>query len=155
MPAEIERKFLVTGDSPGMRITSSFLVKAILIGFIQIASFVALYETAFSTAAKLGREYRRSLGYGLMLHYACWIFAFAAFVVPISLVACRTRKPAIVSILCFLSMWSLLILPSVEEYPFRSLFLFLLGVIHVLAFGWIVSRYVRRVCPTKSATPAE
>lgn len=125
---------------------------AILIGFTQIASFVVLYDCGFHIAAKLGREYRRSVGYGMMLHFTFLIFVFAAFAVPISLLACRTRKPAVAIVFCFLAAWSFLILPCTEVYPLRASFLFVLGVLHVLAFGWVVSQSARRFHPPESAT---
>jgi hypothetical protein len=128
---------------------------AILIGIIQIASFVAIYEGGFHLAAHLGREYRRSIGYGIMLHFSFWIFVIAAFAVPFSLIACRTRKPTVVLVVCFLAVWSLLILPSIEVYPLRASFLFGLGVAHMLAFGWVASHYGRRFHAPESTTPAE
>ena len=130
-------------------------MKAILIGIIQITSFVALYECGFRLAANLGREYRRSTGYGIMLHFSFWIFLIAAFAVPFSLIACRTRKPTVVIVVCFLALWSLLILPSIEVYPLRASFLFGLGLVHVLAFGWVASRYDRHVHAPELITPAE
>jgi hypothetical protein len=131
------------------------LMMAILIGIIQITSFVALYECAFRFAANLGREYRRSIGYGIMLHFSFWIFVIAAFAVPFSLIACRTRKPTMVLVVCLLAVWSWLILPSIEVYPLRASFLFGLGIVHVLAFGWIASHFGRRVQAPESTTPAE
>lgn len=131
------------------------LIMAILIGITQITSFVAIYEGGFHFASHLGREYRRSIGYGLMLHFALWIFVIAAFAVPFSLIACRTRKPTVVLVVCFLAVWSLLILPSIEVYPLRASFLFGLGVVHVLAFGWVASHYGRRVHAPESTTPDE
>jgi hypothetical protein len=131
------------------------IMMAILIGIFQITSFVAIYEGGFHLAANFGREYRRSIGFGIMLHFSFGVFVIAAFAVPFSLIACRTRKPTVVLFVCFLAMWSLLILPSIEEYPLRASFLFGLGLVHVLAFGWVASHYGRHVHATESITPAE
>ncbi len=134
---------------------SKSLMMAILIGIIQVTSFIALYEGGFHLAANLGREYRRSIGYGIMLHFSFWVFVIAAFAVPFSLLACRTRKPTVALVVCFITVWSLLILPSIESYPLRASFLFGLGVVHVLAFGWVASHLGCRVHAPESTTPVE
>ena len=117
----------------------------IVLGALQVGLFVGLHDGAAQIASTHGSTHRGDIAFGLTLHFALWMFSIAALAIPMSVLF--VRSPAFKSGIfpCFCSAWNWLVLPALKSYPFRGGLLFLLGLVLILAFGWVASRYDRRI----------
>jgi hypothetical protein len=110
-----------------MKYRANFLY--ILVPILQIVFFIAAYDVSNYTARKMGLVYSRGVGWGIaiqmyVVYYVCIIMVLGV------LSYLMEKKVLLLSIIASL-LFAFIILPVVDDFPYRGGLVILLGIMGV------------------------